>query len=244
MASVSKVGASGFVRIVRIAKRSFHEETSCQQQKVAQPIGTRGAKVNQRLVRPLVIVSALGALAASSQATITFGGWPSGSLPSDVTVKSPGDIQIQNPNLGDLNLQGAGVLTYTEDIGVTESGSSIVKATIDEVLSGVSFGTLSLIASVDGNVIYNDTVLNFDNTGSTESTLLPNGSIDILLGAGLHHFSYTATYVGFDNSLPSYGYINSFNAFFQENATPEPSSIAAIGFGLIGICARRRRGVK
>jgi hypothetical protein len=191
-------------------------------------------------------MGAFAALAASSQAQITFS-----NLPSDITQVGYGDVQVQNNNLGDTNLQGApgGGLQYTESFKLNEASNTVVKATVDEVLSGVSDGSLSLTAWINGTQFYNSSVTNLDGTGNTETALATTGFTNLALGPGTYVVTYTATYSGLSNTLPSYGYINSFNAFFQESGqnppppVPEPASFAVVGIGLIGICARRR-GVK
>jgi hypothetical protein len=168
----SKVGASGIL-IVRFVKRSFHEETSCQQRKVAQPFVTEGGvKLNNRLIRPIFAMGAFAALAASSQAQISFS-----NLPSDITQVGYGDVQVQNNNLGDANLQGApgGGLQYTESFKLNEASNTVVKATVDEVLSGVSDGSLSLTAWINGTQFYNSSVTNLDGTGNTETALATTG---------------------------------------------------------------------
>jgi len=194
--------------------------------------------------RTLVILAGLACLAASSQAQITFSG-----LPSDITQIEPAEVQVQNSNLGDSNLQGVGPLSYTESFTLNNAANTIIKATVDEVLSGVSYGSLSLKAYINGTQFYGSSVTNTDATGGTETALADSGYANLSLGPGSYTVTYTATYSGQSSSLPSYGYINSFNAYFQENnqnpppPVPEPASFAVIGIGLIGICARRR-GVK
>jgi len=201
--------------------------------------------VNNRFARPLIALGALTALAASSQATITFGGWPAGALPTDMQVVGNGDVLIENPSLGSSNplMSDANVVSYTESFAVTETGGTLIFADLDNVLSGVSDGSLTLSAFVDGNLIYTSNTFNFFLDG-TETALTVSSGIPLALGPGTYHVMYTASYTGFDNGI-SYGYINSFNSLFQEkSATPEPASLATIGIGVIGLIARRRKGAK
>lgn len=198
-----------------------------------------------RFARPLIALGALTALAATSQATITFGGWPSGSLPSDIQQVGNGDVLIENPNLGSSNplMSDANSVSYSESFAVTETAGTLIFADVDNVLSGVSDGTLTLSAFVNGNLIYTSTTTNFFLDG-TETSLTVSHGIPLALGPGTYHALYTASYTGFDNGI-SYGYINSFNMLFQErSSTPEPASLATIGIGVVGLLARRRKGAK
>jgi hypothetical protein len=139
-------------------------------------------------------------------------------------------------------MSDANSVSYSESFSVTETGGTLVHAHLDNVLSGVSDGTLTLSAWVNGVLIYTSTTTNFFLDG-TETALTVSDGTNLALGPGTYHALYTASYTGFDNGI-SYGYINSFNMLFEEQATPEPASLATIGIGVIGLIARRRRGAK
>ena len=191
----------------------------------------------------LLAAFALGvtSLTASSEAAIIFGGWPSGSLPSDISVVNSSEVLVQNPNLKSTNplMNDANSVSYSESFSVTESGSTLIHADMENVVGSVTDGSLTLSADIDSQLIYTSTTTNFFLDGTTTS-LASSGGIPIALGAGLHHVLYTASYTGFDNGI-SHSSIPSFNLAFSE--APEPSSLClgAIGLGLCGLVAHRRR---
>ena len=185
------------------------------------------------------------ALFSSAQASMTFGAWPTGSLPSDMSVVGIGDVLISNPNLGSSNplMSDANSVTYSESFAVTETGSTTATAGLDNILGAVSDGTLTLSATVNGTVIYTSSASNTFTNGA-QSSLAVSSITPLLLGPGTYEVKYTATYTGLTNGV-SYGYLNAFNSYFHEPApTPEPGAICSLAIGVAGLVVRRRKGGK
>jgi hypothetical protein len=194
------------------------------------------------------ILVALGfmSLGSSSQAAISFGGWPSGSLPSDISIVNSSELLVQNPNL--QSDKDAGSVSYTERFSVTESGSTLIHADVKNVVGSISDGSLTLTAYVfpsagaNATQIYDSTTTNFHLDGTT-TKLSTSGGTTINLGPGTYQVLYTASYTGFDNGI-TFGSIPSFNIAFTDPAvsssnTPEPSSFALFAMAVTGLGVAR-----
>jgi len=193
--------------------------------------------------RTLVVLAGITALAASSHATISFSGTTS------YETVSGNEVTVANPSLTSGTLVGStlslagGVYTLTDTFDVKSTGT-LITAAAQNVTSGVRNGVLSLGISLDGTSFYNS----IRAAGPGPYKGLAGGSLATfsLAANTWYTVSYTATYAS--SSAAGKAYINSFALSFTDSTppppVPEPASFGAVSLGLVGLVARRRKGVK
>jgi len=184
-------------------------------------------------MRTLVVLAGMTALAASSQAVITFSSWT-----ADFQLSGTSSNQITSHPAGLSNfIFGAGTSIATGSFDVMGT-KGIDDLEVNEVASAVSNGTLNLTVTLEGATpvtLYDETATPGGNlTPIFQNNPLPNMT-------GVLTVDYTATYTG--NSASSYGYLGTFAVNAYE-PVPEPASIATVGLGIIGLISRRRRSGK
>jgi len=179
-------------------------------------------------MRTLVILGGLTALVAQSSAAITI-------TPLDASVTAAGNeasllpMQLSNGVTGVGPVVDSGAFLVTTDGGLTE-------LQVGEVSGLTDNGNLQLTVLLDGS-----TILYQDQTVSDNPLIQYNDNIFGSPLLGTHLVQYFATYTG--NAADSQGYLGGFTVDAYE-AVPEPAPLAAMGIGIIGILARRRRSGK
>jgi len=191
------------------------------------------------LKRTLWVLAGLAVLTVPSQAVITFSNYTS-------------DFSVDPHATNQINATPPSLSNFPKGIGtVTDMGSFDVSSTfginaldVNEV-DGFAFGgSVSLMVTLYNGplggsgveaVLYNQTV-----TGGALIPPFQNNNISI---TGTHFVTYVATYVGTLPAPAGIGYLGGFAVDAYE-AVPEPTALAALGIGIIGLLARRRRSGK
>jgi hypothetical protein len=182
-------------------------------------------------IRMLVGLAGVAALSATSQAVITLS---NASGPAGSVVFTQSNEALFTPTQLSEGAFGVGPVTDTGSFDVT-STSGLNELQVGEVSGLAAGGILTLTVLVNSTVIYSDSSA-IDNplmlsNITTWSPTLP----------GTNVVSYTATFSG--ANAGSIGYLGGFTVDAYE-AVPEPASYAAMGIGMIGLIARRRRNTK
>jgi len=179
--------------------------------------------------RTLVVLVGLTALAASSNATISIT-----PLDSTVTNNLPNEATCLPTQLS-AGLSGPGTIVPDYGSFLISSDSGITGIQVGEVTGFAVDGVLTLDVTLDGTSIYSDTT-NIDNPLIAVGPTVPLGLL-----TGTHLVEYTATFTGY--GADSEAYLGGFTVDGFE-AVPEPASFAAMGIGIIGLIARKRRSSK
>jgi hypothetical protein len=182
-------------------------------------------------MRTLVVLAGLTALAAPSQAVITLS---NASGPAGSVEFTQSNEALFTPSQLSQGAFGTGLVTDTGSFDVTTT-SGLSKLQVGEVSGLASGGVLTLTVLVNSMVIYSD------SSTSDNPLLLSNITTWSPPLAGTNVVSYTATFTG--TSPAAVGYLGGFTVDAYE-AVPEPASFAAMGIGVIGLIARRRRSGK
>lgn len=179
--------------------------------------------------RTLVVLTGLTALVASSYATVTIT-----PLDGSVSATLQNEASVLPAQLSG-GVFGAGPITPDSGAFLVSSTSGITGIQVGEV-SGLTWdGTLDLTVTLDGT-----TTLYYDST-STDNPLSLANFVSTGVLTGTHLITYTATFTG--NGSDAVGYLGGFTVDAFE-AVPEPASFAAMGVGIIGLIARKRRSSK
>lgn len=182
------------------------------------------------LLRPLAALGALASLAAASNAAITFSNF-TGSGASFLSNDGNGVLKFE-PNVfdGPVTNTISGSFTVATDIPGGHLTDGDVKVG-NSLLFGGSIGYSATILGVGS--AYNDTI-------TTDGSSLATDGPSVPLSLGAYVVTYSLTYSGDFVSFTS----SSFT-FHDTGSTPppvpEPASMAALGVGVMGLVARRRR---
>ena len=188
-------------------------------------------------IRTLAVVAGITALAASSQAVITFS-----SYTSDFNVSSANQISATPSQLSNF-VFGAGPVSDTGnfDVSATHGLDELEVTEVDGFAVG---GTLSLTVTLYNGATVASGVEDVLYTGTDSGgPLTPIANVTLLspVAAGTHYVSYVATFTG--SSSAALGYLGGFAVNAYE-PVPEPASFATVGVGIIVLLARRRRSSK
>jgi hypothetical protein len=189
--------------------------------------------------RTLLVLAGLAALVVPSQATITFS-----SFTSDFTLAPSitNQINATPPQLSNFP-KGTGTVTDTGSFDVS-STFGITALDVNEV-DGFAFGgSVSLDVTLwTGTTLATEgpALATLYSQSASGSALIPPFQNNPLTLAGTHLVTYTAQYVG--ASKTGIGYLGGFAVDAYE-AVPEPAAYAALGVGIVGLLARRRRSGK
>ena len=185
----------------------------------------------KNLLKPIAAMGTLMALAAASQAGITFGNFVGNGTPF-LTLNGPGVLKFEP------NVSSSGSGSYTGSFSaLSDAGFKDVDVSVGSNL--VVGGLLSYNVAMNGGVdsIYDDVV------SSDGGSLAANGP-----SKSLYRKIYTVTY-----ALSYTGDAGSFTSFTASTLTfhdldstppapiPEPASYVALGVGAWGLIVRRRR---
>jgi len=188
-------------------------------------------------MRTLVVLAGITALAASSQAVITFSNWS-----SDFTVSSVNQISSTPSQLSNF-VYGTGSVTDTGSFDVSGT-KGLSELEVTEVDGFAIDGTLSLTVTLYSGATTGSTPLTTLYTGTISGGVLTPIVADNLFSpavTGTHAVSYSAVFTG--NASDAVGYLGGFAVNAYE-PVPEPASYATVGVGIIGLIARRRRSGK
>jgi len=195
--------------------------------------------------RTFLVLAGLAALAASSQATISFSNLNGLVGDNNVTLNDAANqMNATAINLIDFPT-GAGMVTAQGSFDVTTT-TLMLALDVNEVFGFAYNGTVSL--TVD---LYNGTTV----ASGVQATLYSESAVAGVLAAKLspsfqnNNISFTGTklitvsasFMGTGGT--SLGYLGGF-AVDAYDAVPEPAAYATLGVGIIGLLARRRRSGK
>lgn len=144
-----------------------------------------------------------------------------------------------NSNLSVFNVDG-NYLNSANTLNISGAANSTVLINVSGTADQMKYMGINLSGVDKQHVLFNfanATSLNFDGVGINGSILAPNADIT----SGYHNFDGQII----ANSFTGHGQINNFA--FQGNVTqavPEPTSMAALGIGLISVLRRRKKAAK
>lgn len=158
-----------------------------------------------------------------------------------------GTAVIDKASLADFSVfAGNGTGSVSGSFTFMSTVSTIVQVDAQVKTNGISLGSLSFsgaIASPTTSVLSRAGSEQFGNETQLD-TAYQTTSLNLAANT-LYTLNWSSSYLGTDAN--SYGYITQAVFVFKEAGTqpvPEPASIAAMGIGLAGIVARRRKGTK
>jgi len=174
-------------------------------------------------------------------ATISFSSYTSDfSVDPSITNQ----INATPPNLSNFPM-GVGTVSDTGYFSVTGS-TPITALDVNEVDGFAYLGTVTLTVDLytGSSISTPGTVMAvlYSESASGIGVLTPPFQNNALSLSGTHLVTYTATFAGLAPS--SLGYLGGFSVDAYQQAVPEPAAYAALGIGIIGLLARRRRGGK
>ena len=197
-------------------------------------------------MRSLVVLAGVAVLAATSQATISFTNY---GAQFSVDLSASNQINATPPQLSNFPT-GIGTVTDSGTFDIN-STAGISELDVNEVDGFAIDGTLSLTVTLYKGAgagsgvletVYSGTGTSAANSGNT-SALMPLFTTNLFspVLAGEHLVSYSASFTGDD--VNAEGYLGGFAVDGYE-AVPEPSAYAALGLGVVGLIARKRRSGK
>jgi hypothetical protein len=199
-----------------------------------------------RSLRSLVVLAGVAVLAATSQATITFSNY---GAQFSVNVSGSNQINTTPPQLAN-GVMGVGTVTDSGSFDIN-STAGLSELDVNEVDGFAIDGTLGLEVTLYNGADLSSGVMQTLYTGvgssaansQVTSALMPLFTTNLFspILTGEHLITYSAQFTGSD--ADAVGYLGGFAVDGYE-AVPEPSAYAALGLGIIGLVARKRRSGK
>jgi len=196
----------------------------------------------QNGLKSIVAFGVLAMIAASANASVVI------NVPAlDGYSTGNGTAVINRAELGDFTkFIGAGPSSSYGSFTFMSTINTIIKIDAQVKTNGVSDGSIDAFGMVmAGPSVLFRSATEVGGVGENQMNTAYQTTTVSLAANTLYTMDWGVNYLGF--SPGSYGYVTQAVFIFTESGTnpvPEPTSMAAVGIGLAGLLARRRKGAK